>query len=255
MAIQHPAFPVEPWVVRETALQLEKLAQTESVFALANGHLGLRANLDEGDPYGLPGTYLGGFYETRPLPYAEAGYGFAEDGQTVVNVTDGKLIRLLVDDEPFDIRYGTLHVHERVLDLRAGTLAPHRGVGVADRPAGAHPLDAPGVVHPAGGSGDRLRGGVARRHRAGRAPVRARGQPADAAGGGRSAGRRRARGPAPGRGVRRPRPPGAARPPHAGQRAPPRCRDGPRDRLRTRLCAEHRELRGSGAPDPGGRGR
>ena len=26
------------------------------------------------------------------------------------------------DDEPFDIRYGTLHSHERVLDLRAGTL-------------------------------------------------------------------------------------------------------------------------------------
>src|SRR5438270_11912264 len=122
MAIQHPAFPVEPWTVRETELQLEKLAQTESVFALANGHLGLRANLDEGEPAGLPGTYLAGCYETRPLPYAEAGYGYPEDGQTVVNVTDGKIIRLLVDDEPFDIRYGRLLAHERVLDLRAGTL-------------------------------------------------------------------------------------------------------------------------------------
>ena len=45
-----------------------------------------------------------------------------ESGQTVVNVTNGKLIRLLVDDEPFDVRYGELHDHERVLDLRAGTL-------------------------------------------------------------------------------------------------------------------------------------
>ena len=71
--IQHPAFAVEPWAVRETALDLERLAQTESVFALANGHLGLRANLDEGEPFGLPGTYLAGFYETRPLPYAEPG--------------------------------------------------------------------------------------------------------------------------------------------------------------------------------------
>ena len=58
----------------------------------------------------------------RPLPYAEAGYGFPDDGQTVINVTNGKIIRLLVDDEPFDIRYGTLHSHERILDLRAGTL-------------------------------------------------------------------------------------------------------------------------------------
>ncbi len=31
-------------------------------------------------------------------------------------------MRLLVDDVPFDVRYGTLSRHERVLDLRAGVL-------------------------------------------------------------------------------------------------------------------------------------
>ncbi len=120
--IQHPAFRVEPWAVRETELHLDTLAQTESVFALGNGHIGLRGNLDEGEPFGLPGTYMNGFYELRPLPYAEAGYGNPESGQTVVNATNGKLIRLLVEDEPFDIRYGELSRHERVLDLRAGVL-------------------------------------------------------------------------------------------------------------------------------------
>ena len=120
--IQGPAFPVEPWSVRETELDLDRLAQTESIFALGNGHLGLRGNLDEGEPYGLPGTYLAGFYEQRPLPYAEAGYGYPESGQTVVNVTNGKVIRLLVEDEPLDLRYGTLEHHERVLDLRDGVL-------------------------------------------------------------------------------------------------------------------------------------
>ena len=120
--IQHPAFPVEPWALREADLDLERLAQTESVFALANGHIGLRGNLDEGEPHGLLGTYLAGFYEIRPLPYAEAGYGYPEAGQTVVNATDGKIIRLLIEDEPFDIRYGELRGHERVLDFRAGVL-------------------------------------------------------------------------------------------------------------------------------------
>ncbi|MFC7545214.1 glycoside hydrolase family 65 protein [Plantactinospora sp. GCM10030261] len=124
--IRERAYPVEPWHVRETRLDLDVLAQSESVFALANGHVGLRGNLDEGEPHGLPGTYLNSFYELRPLPYAEAGYGFPESGQTVVNVTNGKPIRLLVDDEPFDVRYGNLLAHERVLDLRAGTL--HRSV-------------------------------------------------------------------------------------------------------------------------------
>jgi alpha,alpha-trehalose phosphorylase len=112
-----------PWEIREVELDFEMLAQMESVFALSNGHIGLRGTFDEGEPHGLPGTYLNGVYETRPLPYAEAGYGFPEAGQTVVNVTNGKIIRLLVDDEPFDVRYGTLTSHRRVLDMRAGTLS------------------------------------------------------------------------------------------------------------------------------------
>ena len=120
--IAHPAFEAEPWLLRETYLDLELLAQTESLFALANGHVGLRANLDEGEPSSLPGTFLNSFYELRPLPYAEAGYGNPEASQTVVNVTNGKIIRLLVDDEPFDVRYGTLLAHERELDLRGGVL-------------------------------------------------------------------------------------------------------------------------------------
>ncbi len=120
--IKHPAFTVEPWTLRETELDLDTLAQTESLFALANGHLGLRGNLDEGEPAGLPGTYLNGFYELRTLPYAETGYGNPDAEQTVVNVTNGKIVRLLVEDEPFDIRYGQLRSHERVLDLRAGVL-------------------------------------------------------------------------------------------------------------------------------------
>ena len=117
-----PGLTVEPWSIREIGIDVEALARTESMFALANGHIGLRGNLDEGEPFGVPGTYLNSFYELRPLPYAEAGYGYPESGQTLVNVTNGKIIRLLVDDEPFDIRYGELISHERVLDFRAGAL-------------------------------------------------------------------------------------------------------------------------------------
>src|SRR5262249_14548765 len=120
--ISHPAYTVEPWSVRETHLDLDVLAQSESVFALANGHIGLRANLDEGEPFGLPGTYLNSFYELRPLPHAEAAYGNPESGTPIVHVTNGKIMRLLVDDEPFDVRYGKLLAHERELDLRAGVL-------------------------------------------------------------------------------------------------------------------------------------
>lgn len=115
-------FTVEPWSITERELHLELLAQTESIFALSNGHIGLRANLDEGEPSGSPGTFLNSLYEKRPLPYAESAYGNPEAGQTMINVTNGKVFRVLVDDEPFDVRYGKLVRHERTLDLREGVL-------------------------------------------------------------------------------------------------------------------------------------
>jgi alpha,alpha-trehalose phosphorylase len=120
--IGEDVYGVDPWTVPEHRLDLDLLAQTESIFALSNGHFGLRGNLDEGEPAGRSGTFLNGFHETRPLPYAEAAYGDPESGETMINVTNGKVLRLLVDDEPFDLRYGTVEHHERTLDLRAGVL-------------------------------------------------------------------------------------------------------------------------------------
>src|SRR5438094_9036962 len=113
----------EPWVVRETKVDLAQLGRSESIFALSNGHIGWRANLDEAEPHAISGSYLNAVYEEVPLPYAEETFGYPEAGQAIVNVTNGKIIRLLVDDEPFDIRYGDLIFHERVLDLKAGVLA------------------------------------------------------------------------------------------------------------------------------------
>jgi alpha,alpha-trehalose phosphorylase len=113
---------VEPWSVTEPRLRLDALGCTESIFALSNGHIGLRGNLDEGEPHVVPGTYLNAFFESLPLPYAEAGYGYPEVGQSLIHVTNGMLFRLLVDDEPFDVRQGTVGRHQRVLDLRDGVL-------------------------------------------------------------------------------------------------------------------------------------
>ncbi|HEX7095814.1 MAG TPA: glycosyl hydrolase family 65 protein [Acidimicrobiales bacterium] len=120
--IEPGVLSVHPWKVIEDGLRLEYLAQTESIFALSNGHIGLRGNLDEGEPHVEPGTYLNGVLESLPLPYAEAGYGYPEQGQSLIDVTNGKLTRLLVDDEPLDVRHGTLNYHRRELDLREGVL-------------------------------------------------------------------------------------------------------------------------------------
>ena len=53
---------------------------------------GLRGNLDEGVGSYESGTYINGFYERRPIQYGETAYGFPTHGQTMLNVTDGKVI-------------------------------------------------------------------------------------------------------------------------------------------------------------------
>ena len=147
--IDTPPFGVDPWAVVESELDLERLAHTEAIFALSNGHLGLCGNLDEGEPHVAPGTYLNGFFESLPLPYAEAGYGYPEQGQSLIDVTNGKLMRLLVDDEPFDVRYGTLRRHDSCA-RPARRCPPARGrVDFAGWTSGSHPLDSAGLVRPA----------------------------------------------------------------------------------------------------------
>ena len=115
-----PTYPVEGWHVRETDFDLDALPQSETIFSLSNGYLGLRGNLEEGAPAFERGTYVNGFYESRPIVYPEAAYGYAHDDQALLNVTDGKMISLKVDGEVFDVRTGELHEHNRVLDLRRG---------------------------------------------------------------------------------------------------------------------------------------
>ena len=135
--IRQRAYGIEPWCIRESALDLNLIAQSESIFALSNGHIGLRGNLDEGEPHGLPGTYLNSFCELRPLSHAEKGFGYTALAESIINVTNGKLIRLFVDDEPFDVRYGTLRAHERVLDCAPGrSCAPPSGPRRRGNPCG-----------------------------------------------------------------------------------------------------------------------
>ena len=81
--------------------------------------------MHEGEPYGLPGTYLNGVYELRPLPYAEAGFGYPESGQSVINVVlftiavIAVIWRLMLDPAgvtDFDVRMFTLNEWQEALN-------------------------------------------------------------------------------------------------------------------------------------------
>jgi alpha,alpha-trehalose phosphorylase len=115
-------YPLDPWRIVEKQFSPHFLAQTETIFSLGNGYLGIRGCFEEGTPIFENGTFINGFYETWPICYGEAAYGFAKEGQTIVNVTDSKIIKLFVDNEPLLLPEANLISFERVLDLQAGTL-------------------------------------------------------------------------------------------------------------------------------------
>jgi alpha,alpha-trehalose phosphorylase len=107
------------WVLAETRVDAHGAAG-ESLFALGNGYLGVRGTPEEGAPVRDPAMILNGLHETWPIVYPEDAFGLARTGQTIVNAPDGSIVRLFVDDEPFDLATARVLRFERVLDLHAG---------------------------------------------------------------------------------------------------------------------------------------
>jgi len=114
--------PVDPWRLVERRFSSRLLPRTETLFATANGFVGLRGNPEEGRPGHDHGTFVNGFHETWPIHHAEEAYGLARTGQTMVDVPDPKIIKLYVDDEPLYLPHAMLPSYERVLDFRRGVL-------------------------------------------------------------------------------------------------------------------------------------
>src|ERR1700747_2987732 len=115
-------FPADEWNVIEKRFHPEFLAQSETMLALGNGYLGMRGCPEEGGPNAENGTLINGVYENRPIVYGEEAYGFAKTGQTIFSVTDSKIIKLFVDDEPFWLPNANLLSYDRRLNMKSGTL-------------------------------------------------------------------------------------------------------------------------------------
>jgi alpha,alpha-trehalose phosphorylase len=60
-------YPADEWHIIETGFHPEFLAQLETMLALGNGYFGMRGCPEEGGPNAENGTFINGFYETRPI--------------------------------------------------------------------------------------------------------------------------------------------------------------------------------------------
>ena len=115
-------MPQHPWQLIERTLDPEDLGHTETLFAVANGYVGIRGTPEEGRPAHQHGTFINGLHETWPIQHAEAAYGLAEVGQTMVDVPDATVLQVYVDDEPLLLSVAELISYERTLDMRSGVL-------------------------------------------------------------------------------------------------------------------------------------
>lgn len=120
--IDRTRFPVDEWNWTEDWYSTEDLGVTETMFAVGNGYLGLRGNVEEGRDTHEHGTFINGFHETWQIRHAEEAFGFARTGQTIVNAPDTKTIKLYVDDEPLLLSVADLESYRRSLDFANGVL-------------------------------------------------------------------------------------------------------------------------------------
>ncbi len=109
----------DPWRLVRYGTDPTSFAQDESLFALANGTLGVRGNLEEADSP-TQASLLSGVWERAPIEYHERFPGFASHTDTRLPVADATHIRLRLGDAPVLLDQGEWLQFERTLDLRHG---------------------------------------------------------------------------------------------------------------------------------------
>ena len=84
------------------AYERRAFSAPESLFALADGYLGLRGAAEEipRSPGDGRGTYVNGYYERSPIAYGEDAYGYARWHETIVDLPDGLGVELEIDGRP-----------------------------------------------------------------------------------------------------------------------------------------------------------
>ena len=113
-------FPADPWRLVETSHAPGHTGALETIFALGNGHLGIRgAHWSPADSE-LPGTFINGFHETWEIKHAENAFGFARTGQRILYVPDANNYTVVIDGEPLSLQESTVLDYRRTVDFATG---------------------------------------------------------------------------------------------------------------------------------------
>jgi trehalose/maltose hydrolase-like predicted phosphorylase len=103
-----PLPPPDGWVVERTGYDAVTEASSETLFALANGFMGIRGAADEGGPASEPGAYVAGLFD-----------GMRAGQEDLVVIADWAATEISVGGRPFRPWEWRVLGHTRRLDLRA----------------------------------------------------------------------------------------------------------------------------------------
>lgn len=119
-------FLFNEWEISEKEINIQNNLLAETIFSLGNGYIGMRGNFEEdyggGEGTSLEGNYINGFFESNPIFYREGAYGYAKNSQTMLNITNGKIINFYIGNEKFNLFEGKILDYKRTLKMKEGIL-------------------------------------------------------------------------------------------------------------------------------------
>jgi trehalose/maltose hydrolase-like predicted phosphorylase len=103
---------LEPaWVLTEDGLNAAREHEVESLFAIGNGYLGMRASIAEGRGLSRPSAFVAGIYVANEAT-----------GPKLAVLPNWLHAELTVEDQPLSLKSGTVLEHRWRLDLRQAAL-------------------------------------------------------------------------------------------------------------------------------------
>jgi len=128
------AGDLDPWRVIDTSRPTAHEDVHSTLFAVSNGHIGIRDLSGEPGSGHSSGTFVNGVHETWPIRYPENAHALARTGQTMVPVHDCHTTVIEVDGAVISTLDATATGHHREIDLRQGVATRrwrHRSVSGA----------------------------------------------------------------------------------------------------------------------------
>jgi alpha,alpha-trehalose phosphorylase len=113
-------FPSDPWRLVETSHAPGDAGTLETLFALGNGHLGVRGAHWASADAELPGSFINGFHEIWDIKHAENAYGFARTGQRILYIPDANNFTVIIDGEMLSLTESAVLDYRRSVDFATG---------------------------------------------------------------------------------------------------------------------------------------